>query len=284
MQFTELLKQLAGKLNLQENADLATAIASLGTIEVPEALAKQLNEGLMSFDGAKNNIQLLNHFKPTILNAVDDQFAILAEKYGMGDAMRAEKSTYKKAAILETELARRIEEAQSKAGDKEARAEITKLNNQLASLQAQLSRVNDEKTAELQEITKRHDDEKLGMLIDFELGSKNYANKNLDKRVSVITARTLLNEALKESKAIVVNEDGQLRLKQAENASMDYVDKGFKPVSFQDFTNKLLADSHLLEVSTPAPQVQQVAVPQPANAPHVSSSFADAIAGATLNN
>jgi hypothetical protein len=60
-----------------------------------------------------------------------------------------------------------------------------------------------------------------------------------------------VEKALKEQNAVLVNEGGVLKLKQADNPQLDYVDSGFKPVTFGDFTNRVLAEKHLLEVSAP---------------------------------
>ena len=283
MQLKDFFTQQAAKIGLQDNAELATLIAKVGTTEIPDELASQFNTGLMSLDGAKNNPALLNHFKPTILNAVDDQFRILAEKYGITDAMAAEKSTYKKAAILETELARRLAEANTKAGDKESKAEIAKLQKSLSDLQSQLASTTDASNAKIDELNKAHAAEQLRMLVDFELGSKNYANKTLDRRVSVLTAHTLLDEALKASKAVIVNDNGTLRLKQVDNPTMDYVDAGYKPVSFKDYTDRLLADNHLLEVSNGAGQRIAVPTPPPAGGAQITSAFQSAMEAAKLS-
>ncbi|GEM_PF-2400046 len=283
MQLKDFFTQQAAKIGLQDNAELATLIAKVGTTEIPDELASQFNTGLMSLDGAKNNPALLNHFKPTILNAVDDQFRILAEKYGITDAMAAEKSTYKKAAILETELARRLAEANTKAGDKESKAEIAKLQKSLSDLQSQLASTTDANNAKIDELNKAHAAEQLRMLVDFELGSKNYANKTLDRRVSVLTAHTLLDEALKASKAVIVNDNGTLRLKQVDNPTMDYVDAGYKPVSFKDYTDRLLADNHLLEVSNGAGQRIAVPTPPPAGGAQITSAFQSAMEAAKLS-
>lgn len=284
MLLKDFLTQQAAKLGLQDNAELTSLLAKVGTTEMPDELATQFNTGLMSLDGAKNNPQLLNYFKPTILNAVDDQFKILAEKYGITDTMAAEKNTYKKAAILETELAKRLSDAQSNAGDNESKAEISKLNKQLAELQNQLATITDANNAKVAELNQAHQAEQLRMLVDFELGSKNYANKNLDKRVSVLTAHTLLDEALKANKAVIVNEDGSLKLKQAENPTMDYVDSGYKPVSVKDFTDKLLADAHLLEVSSGGSGQRQVLPTPAANGTHLSDAFQNAMAAAQITS
>lgn len=281
MLLTELLQQQAAKIGLQDNAELDSVLAKVGTIEIPDELANQFHTGLMSLEGAKNNAQLLNHFKPTVLNAVDDQFKIFAEKYGISDEMAQEKSTYKKAAILEAALARKIAEAEAKIGASDSKAEISKLNKLISDLQGQLAQVTDAHNAEKSELIKKHQDEQLQFLVDFELGNKNFANKAIDKKVSILTAKTLMSEDLKAKGVVIVNENGQLKLKQAENPTMDFVDAGFKPITFKDYTDQLLASSHLLEVS--GKTIKAPVVPAaPSQAQFDTTAFTNAINGAQI--
>lgn len=283
MLLSELIRQQAAKIGLQDNAELAGVLARVGTTEIPDDLANQINMGLMSLDGAKNNPALQNHFKPTILNPVDDQFKILAEKYGISDTMAAEKSTYKKAAILEAELARRLAEAESKNGKKDD-VEITNLQKTIADLQAQLADTSNSHKVKIEELNKAHAEEQLRMLVDFELSGKNYANKQLDRRVSVLTAHTLLDEALRDSKAVIVNDGGTLRLKQSDNPAMDYVDSGHQPVKFKDYVDKLLADNHLLEVSKGTDPIQHPIIPTPQpGGVQVSDAFQAAMEGSKIS-
>jgi hypothetical protein len=60
-----------------------------------------------------------------------------------------------------------------------------------------------------------------------------------------------VEKAMKADNAILVYEGGSLKLKQADNPQLDYVDSGFKPVAWSDYTNRVLAEKHLLEVSAP---------------------------------
>jgi hypothetical protein len=88
------------------------------------------------------------------------------------------------------------------------------------------------------------------MLVNIELNGKRYANQDLGD-TNITIGRALVEKALKEQNAVLVNEGGVLKLKQADNPQLDYVDSGFKPVTFGDFTNRVLAEKHLLEVSAP---------------------------------
>ena len=284
MKLGDLLNRLAAKQGLQNNQALIDLLsnADFANREVADDFANSLDSGLMSLDGAKNNPALLNHFKPILLKAADDKFAILAEKYGISDEISQEKSTYKKFDILEQKFENKLAELKAKGGKGE---DTERLTSQIADLQKQLATLNESKTNELKALAEKHQAEQMGMLVDFELAGKNFANKQLDRQINVLTAKTLLNAKLQESKAIIVNENGALKLKQAENPTMDFVDSGYKPVSFADFTDKVLADAKLLEVSGGGqkPQQQQQVIVQ--TQPQINSTkFAAAIAQAQANN
>lgn len=283
MKLGDLLNRLAAKQGLQNNQTLIDLLsnAELANKEVADDFANSLDSGLMSLDGAKNNPALLNHFKPILLKAADDKFAILAEKYGISDEISQEKSTYKKFDILEQRIESKLAELKAKGG--KGSEETERLTSQIADLQKQLATLNESKTNELKALAEKHQAEQMSMLVDFELAGKNFANKQLDRQINVLTAKTLLNSKLQESKAIIVNENGALKLKQAENPTMDFVDSGYKPVSFADFTDKVLADAKLLEVSS-GPQPPQPGVIVHAQPQINTSKFAQAIAQAQANN
>lgn len=255
MKLGDFLNTLAAKIGLQNDTNLISLLsnAELANREIDDTLATAFDTNLMSLEGAKNNAQVLNHFKPIILKAVDDKAAILASKLGLDAEIAAEKSTYKKIDLLESQLDAKIDELKGKGtGTKE----VETLTRQLNELQAKMAGIMDDKAKAISDLQAKHAAEQLDMLVKFDLTNKNYANKQLPKDVNVLTAKTLLESKLRESKAIIVNENGTLKLRQAENPTMDFVDSGYKAVSFADFTDKMLAESKLLEVSggnTPTP-------------------------------
>lgn len=250
MTIGELLNKLASKIGLQNDPTFMDllAIAELAQHDVDDNLAARFDTGLMSLEGAKNNREVLNHLKPIILKAADDKFAILAEKYGISEEMSAEQSTYKKIDLLETKLASELADLKKKAMGGSHGEENAKLTKQILDLQKQLQTITATKDAEIAEIRKAHEQEQLDMLINSELNGKRYANQDLgDTNVEI--ARSLITKALKEQNALLINENGVLKLKQSENPSLDFVDSGYQPVAFSDFANRILADKHLLEVS-----------------------------------
>ena len=242
---------LAAKLGLQNDPALVSLLsnADFAQAEIDDTIAGKFNTGLMSLEGAKANNDLQKHFKASALNGVDAQATRFAEAFGITDAIAAEQNTFKKLEILQAKMAEKIAEAAKKGGsESEAVKNLTKQNE---DLQFTIRKNAEAAEAAKAELLKAHQQEMLDMLINSALASKNYANKQLDTDVNVLTARTLLNQRLAAAKAIAVNEGGKVVLKQAENPSMNFVDEGFKDVAFGDFVNKTLADAHLLAVAQP---------------------------------
>lgn len=252
MNLGDLLNTLAAKTGMQNDPALVDLLSNsaLANHHISDEFANALDSSLMSLEGAKNNRDLLNHYKPIILKAADEKFAILAEKYGIVNEMQGEQSTYKKIDILENRLAAKMAELESKAGKGAQSEETAKLVKQIENLQKQIIEVQTAKDTELAQLRDQHTKQQLDMLVNIELNGKRYANQDLGD-TNITIGRALVEKALKEQNAVLVNEGGVLKLKQADNPQLDYVDSGFKPVTFGDFTNRVLAEKHLLEVSAP---------------------------------
>lgn len=250
MNLGDFLNNMAAKAGMQNDPGLVDLLSNseLANTQVSDDFANAMDTGLMSLAGAKNNREVLNHFKPIILKAADDRFAILAEKYGIADEIQGEQSTYKKIDILENRIAAKIAELENKAAGTGKTEETAKLIKQIEGLQKQLQDVTSAKETEIAAIRKETEKQQLEMLINFELNGKRYANQDLGD-TNVTIGRALVEKALKEQGVVLVNENGVLKLKQAENPQLDYVDSGYKTMTFADFTDKVLADKRMLEVS-----------------------------------
>lgn len=250
MQLGDFLNNLATKIGAQNDQTLVDLLSSaeISQHEIDDELAQRFDTGLMSLEGAKNNRDVLNHLKPIILKAADDKFAILAEKYGISDTIGAEQSTYKKFDLLENAIAAKIADLEKKAAGTSQGETEKKLTKQITDLQAQLAQVTATKDKEIDDYKKAAAQQQLEFLINLELNGKRYANQDLgDTNVEI--ARSLISKALQERGAVLVNENGKLKLKQAGSTELDYYDESHKAVSFTDFANRLLAEKHLLEVS-----------------------------------
>lgn len=282
MLFGEFLNTMAAKLGAQQNPHLVSLLANnqLTQAEIHDDLANLLNTGLMSLDGAKNNSDVQNHFKPIILKGVDERLDAIAKQFGFETELAAEKSTYKRAEIIASKMQALIDAEKNKNGQPSEKE--NQLNQQLQQLQSQLQTAIAAKDSEIAQLQQAHESQLLSMLIDAELGDKPYANDAIPRNVNVMTARNLVDAMLKEKGVVAINDNGTLRLKQAANPTLDYMDEGFKPVSYSSFADKVLADSKMLRVSTAGKQqptqqpVQKVIDTQPVT-PQVPQSFTAAV-------
>ena len=282
MLFGEFLNTMAAKLGAQQNPHLVSLLANnqLTQAEIHDDLANLLNTGLMSLDGAKNNSDVQNHFKPIILKGVDERLDAIAKQFGFETELAAEKSTYKRAEIIASKMQALIDAEKNKNGQPSEKE--NQLNQQLQQLQSQLQTAIAAKDDEIAQLKQAHESQLLSMLIDAELGDKPYANDAIPRNVNVMTARNLVDAMLKEKGVVAINDNGTLRLKQAANPTLDYMDEGFKPVSYSSFADKVLADSKMLRVSTAGKQpptqqpTQKVIDTQPVT-PQVPQSFTAAV-------
>lgn len=252
MNLGDFLNNMAAKAGMQNDPVLVDLLSNseLAKTHIADEFANALDSSLMSLDGAKNNRDLLNHYKPIVLKAADEKLAILGEEYGIASEMQAEQSTYKKIDLLKNRFAAKMAELESKAGKGAQSEETAKLVKQIENLQKQIIEVQTAKETELAQLREQHTNQQLDMLVNIELNGKRYANQDLGD-TNITIGRALVEKALKEQNAVLVNDGGVLKLKQADNPQLDYVDSGFKPVTFGDFTNRVLAEKHMLEVSAP---------------------------------
>ena len=161
MKLGDFLSTLAHKSNI--SIDFGTLsnkkLEELNQIEIDDTVAGQFDTTLMSLEGAKNNPEVLNHFKPIILKAVDNKFAIMAEKFGLGDDFTNEKNTYKKAEMLESKIETKLSELEAQKGKGGNAEKEQLLQKQLGELQTQLSQLTESKTNEISNVKTQYENE-----------------------------------------------------------------------------------------------------------------------------
>lgn len=262
MKLGEFLTTQASKLGLQNDplfVAFVQANPQLAQLEFDDKIANPINSGLMSLDGAKNNTDVKKHYDALALNNIDAKLNPLAQLYGATAEFDAEKSTYKRIDILSAKIASKIQEIEASAakGDVTKDTEVKRLNGELQKLQTQLQQLQTAKDTEIAKLRADHATEIQNSLIDFELSGKQYANTQIDAKTNVTIARAILQSALGSSGAIVVNDGGVLKLKNANAPELDLLDSNNKPWTFSGFAEKALADAHLLAVSTPTTTTTQ---------------------------
>lgn len=251
MQTGNFLNALAKKIGAEANQDLVTLLANsaFAQTEIPDALATLLDTGLMSLEGAKNSAELLNHFKATILNGIDSPIMDWAKKNGLETEYSAEKSTYKRLANMIAKNSALIEEARKQGGGAEKDAEVNRLTAQMQKMQAEQIAAIAAKDSEITNLKASHAKQTMDMLITAALSGKNYANDKVAREANVNYARFVLESALKEKGAIIVNDNGTLKLKQAAAPELEFLDEGHKPVTFSGLSDQILAQAGCLKAT-----------------------------------
>lgn len=253
MKLGDFLNTMASKTGLQNDPTFVAFIQAnpqLAGLDLDDKVAIPMNTGLMSLEGAKNNTDVKKHFDALVLNAIDGKLNPLAAEYGATAEFESEKSTYKRIDILTQKIAAKIAEIKGSSSDASKDAEVKRLTDEMQKLQQQLTTLTTDKNNEIANIKSAHAKEMLNTLIDINLSGKTYANKAVDAKTNLTIAKALLNSKLAERGAIVINENGQLKLKNATTPELDLLDESNQPLTFAQFTDKVLADAKLLEVSS----------------------------------
>lgn len=230
------------------DAELAEIIATDKVDEyvLSDDLIKKFNTGVLTLESAKANTTLKSHFNAQTYNGIDALLTKLVEENNIDSLslhdFQEEKSTPKKIEILTKALNKKAGQAKTP----ETAEEIKTLHSQLLKLKSE---------SEL--ALKNKENEFENTLIEMQrsqyLATKDYANIT-DKEIGVKIANEYLNKGLTDKGAIIVRENGQLKLKNSKDPSMAYYENN-KEVSYNEFADGVLAQNNLLKVksqTTPA--------------------------------
>lgn len=219
-------------------------------VVLSDDLIKKFNTGVLTLESAKSDIRLKSHFNAQTYNGIDSLVAKLVEEYDLPSLDKfdidSEKSTPKKIELLTKALKK---SAASGKGPANA-DEIKTLNDQLLKLKSE---------SEL--ALKNKENEFENTLIQMQrtqyLSSKEYANIPAEqKEIGIKIANEFINTALTEKGAILVRDNGVLKLKSAKDPSLDYYENN-KAVTYNEFADGVLAQNNLLKVQTQTPPAQQ---------------------------
>ena len=134
-------------------------------------------------------------------------------------------------------------------GGTEKDAEVKRLTEQLQKLQTEQIAAIATKDNEIAALKASHAKQTMDMLVTAALAGKNYANDKVAQEANINYARFVIESALKEKGAIIVNDNGTLKLKQAAAPELDYLDEGHKPVTFSGLSDQILAQAGCLKAT-----------------------------------
>lgn len=251
MKLGELFKSLAIKAGVDVN-DLATKSADFAGLlslaaEVPDNVANQIETGLLTMDSARSNPDLKKHYFAQLADGMDATLKKIAKKRQMPDdiwtQLEAEKSTVKRMELLEDKLLE-LRDAKDNATSKTEKGALQK---QIEDLQTELRTTKEGHTAELDNQKKGFAAREAELMVDAILAGKNFANKELPKGVNVITARTLISQALAKEGLIMTNKDGVIRILKQDGS--DHYDSKHNKVDADGYFDGVLSNNKMLAVT-----------------------------------
>jgi len=221
--------------------------------DVPAEVATSLKTNLMTVESAKNNPTLKIHFRASTLNAVDRDLDDLIKDFDFEDGelqkFKAETNTHKRMAMVSKSL-KAMEAAALTKGSKDPaikdahdkmKLEVERLNTDMATLRT-------DSEGKLTEARNGFEKELMTEGINTLLGSKKYANKEIDLSTNVTLARTLLADQLKTDGVTLVRKDGKIVMVRTDNPELEYMAEN-KKVELGSYADQLLGTKKLIEVT-----------------------------------
>jgi len=242
--FTKLAS-MAGISAEDEQLKSILSNENLKNVEINDELATKINGAFLTVDSAKNNSELNKHFRAINLNGIDSELNNVMTEFEFDEALKqeinGENNSFKRVSLVAKKISA-LEKAKLNAskGDKDAlQLEIDRLNGDV---------LEKNKTFEQQlaDNNKQWESRFLDQNMTTILSGYNYAIP-VSKSANILTAKTLLNEAINEKKLQITNNpNGGLKLVTSEG--MDYYENN-TVVSVTDFVDRVLTTNKLLVVS-----------------------------------
>ena len=235
-----------------------TKALSESATDLQDDIATQIQGSLFTKESALANPDIINNLKAQSLDAVDQKMEEFAKGFGLDEGfihnLKETKGTYNRIDLVgktilanqKVALEKALEDA-PKGDQKELKAEISKLNEQIADRTD--NTISKETHQDMIDGYEDIQDENAKAMLQLKANSlfsgQNWA-MDVDPEVNLTTAKTLFNAELVAQKIILVDDNGILKLQTQENSPY-YVDN--KEVTPQSFVNTLLAGKKLLKVT-----------------------------------
>lgn len=262
MNLSEFIKTLADRIGIESDDQLQQIINNQAVISIalPSNLSNAVQAKLMTEDEAKYNPTIKKHFTATALNAVDAKIKDVLESYEFDEdtktSILSEQSSYNRISLLAKAISDAREKAISATGG-EKKALLDKIN-ELTTL---LNSEKDSRRKDIESVNAQWQQQ----LTDKELNSMftgyDYA-LDLDREVTITTARNLWEKKLKERGGRYVYDQTGLKLVNNDAPDLPFTIDN-KPVDIRNFTESVLADAKLLKVKGAVAPTQGQPVPTP---------------------
>lgn len=223
--------------------------AEFANTDIPESVSNALTNNLMTLESAKNNPALKSHYYGNALQPINEGVEKFLNEFGIDDATKSEILADKNTFSKYEKAVRKIAELKEKSAGAGNRTDKAEYEKQITELNQKIANSVKETQSKLAEVTNQYENKIMDMGINYTLSSKPLPGQ-FDRDVEVNIARQFVDKKLLSLNAILVNENGTLKLKQKANPEMDlYVDN--KTISFDALTDMALAENKFIKVSDP---------------------------------
>lgn len=258
----ELFVELLIKVGL-DPLDKQYADAISIQTEMPETVVESF-KGLMTLEGAKNNISVKNHYTHAAYNPLDNELHSRMDMFGFSDEQKAivmaEKSTGKKQQLFLNLVDGEFKKAKSSKDPED----LAKFKKEREETMALLAKKDDDIKALASSKDNELNDYILGAIQDAEFGKHNWSSL-YDVNDRGILAKNALNTYLEQNGAkLVLDENKKAKLVKKDNPELEYFDNSNKKITFTELVPRILAEKKYLGVSQPTTQQPFVTTGMPA--------------------
>jgi len=263
-----------GKRTNTDVSDLTKIIEendALKTITVPDVVYNTFDHNLLTVEQAKHNTELKKYFTRQALDGVDAKIGDLLGEYEIEpDAVSSTNSSYEKIKLLADAIrTKETAKISASSGDKKVlQEEIKKLNDQIVAERTKWKQ-------DMERTVQTHTAEKQDMLLRSKLNSYNYS-KQWDRDIALEAAVVGMNKKLNAVGGKVILDGGDLKLVNAKDPALNFTINN-QEVQINDFLDKFMAESKLIQVNDPAPAAPNFQQPTTPGNPQLTREQLNAI-------
>lgn len=250
MHVTDFITSQFKKAGVELTAALTDVLNSpeLTKIDLDDKLIRDVNERLLTFEVAKENPLLKQHFRKIILTHIDNE---INDKYipqyeipdELSAPIKGEINTYEKINLMLDAL-KKLQEKKATAtvGDKKALIEqIDKLNADILSEKVKAK-------TEIERLNTDNKNKELDWNIRGSFANYNYSDQYEKADAIELGIINLRKKLAQDGAKIILDTTGNLKLVNSADSSLDFTRENQK-VSYQEYVDKLVAEKKLIKTS-----------------------------------
>lgn len=249
MKLNALLTSLGKKTGLDlTKPEFKDILAS--EIDVPDALANQIETGLMNEEAAKANSRIRSAIKAEVYNGVDSDVNGLIEELGLDDDNKTAILSEKKSIDRIKKLAATLTEQSKKAAKDGDKTQSEALKRQVEDLNSQIRTIKQTSQQQIDQLKADNENSLIGFNVKAMLGTKQFVLPDAmkpDEKVEMVYG--ILNGELQAKGLKLIRDNGVMKLQKADGTEA-YDDKNNK-LELPTFIDGALAQRGLLKVSDP---------------------------------